>query len=87
MMPTISRQTAIRKHYPIGDYFIQTVLIPDRFTKKEASSWLIAHGLRHDYHRMTTNFHRYMQHNPVERSTYITKKGPDGVELVYQRFT
>ncbi len=44
-MPTISRYIAIEAHYPIGKYFIQTVLIPDSYIKKEAISWLTTHGL------------------------------------------
>lgn len=85
-MPTISKLVAIGHNYPIGKYFIQTVLIPDSYTKKEAIDWLTTHGLRHNYHRMTKHFHRFMQHNPVERAKYYTEHLSNGINLVYQKF-
>lgn len=86
-MPTITRRLAIDKNYPIGSYFIQTILIPDSYTKKQAIAWLVKKGLRHDYYRKTEHFHRFMQHNPVEKARYYTERIPNNVEIVYQKFT
>jgi len=85
-MPTISKQVAIEKQYPIGTYFIQTILIPNSYTKQEAITWLKKNNLRHEYYRKTKHFHHFMQHNPIEGSRYLTKKLPNVIELVYQRF-
>ena len=86
-MPIISRHTAVEAHYPIGKYFIQTVLIPNSYTKPEAIAWLEKNKLRHEYYRKTKHFHRFMQHNPVEGAKYYTDQLHNGIDLTYQRFT
>ena len=86
-MPIISKEIAIKAHYPIGKYFIQTVLIPDKYSKAEAVAWLEKNKLKHNYHRSTHNYNRYMQHSPVEGAKYYTDKLPNGIDYVYQKYS
>jgi len=86
-MPTIQKTTATMNHYPIGKFFLQTILIPNAHSKKSADDWLKQNNYKHNYHRITTNFHRYLQTNPVKGSVYKTKKLKNGIELVYQKYT
>ncbi len=86
-MPTITRDEAIRRNYPVNHWFVQTILLSDAiFTKTRAKNWLKSHGYKFGDFRRTRNFHRFMQTNPVRHSRYYTEIPQLGVEVVYQRF-
>jgi len=85
-MPVISKSQADAKGYPRGKYFLQTILIDKSFTKPEAIHWLKKHKYRYDDYRETTNFHRFMQTNPVRGSEYYTDQIFGSIDLVYQKY-
>ncbi len=84
-MPTITKDEAIQLGYPKNKFFIQTILIDKDISKKNAIKYLKENGYRYNDVRSTTNYNRYMQHNPVENAIYYTKP-LYGMELVYQKF-
>lgn len=84
-MPTISVIDAILNDYTSPN--IQTILFDlNKWSKKKAIEWLNKHGYIHKYHRLTTNQRRFMQHNPVQGAEYYSKRLPDGIVLVFQRY-
>lgn len=85
-MPVITPETARQVGYPSGKYFIQTILIDKSLSKPQAINWLKEHGYAHKYYRTTQQYHRFMQHNPVEGAKYYTEKISPYVELVYQKY-
>jgi hypothetical protein len=83
-MPTITKQQAIALGKPRSG--IQTILMPrDRFTIASAKAWLRMHGYKHNDMRLTSNFMRFMQTNPIEGNHYVTEVLPNGAELVFMR--
>ncbi len=87
-MPTITRNVAVRHGYPTNKWFVQTILIHKHaYTKAQAIQWLKSHGYDHSNSRLTFNFRRFMQTNPVEGAKYYTDVVCPGVEVVYQRFS
>lgn len=87
LMPTISRAEAVKRGYPTDKWFLQTILFNKRMSKKQAVDWLNKHGHSHNYYRTITNFHRFMQNNPVRGATYFTQMAGPNVELVFQRYS
>lgn len=83
-MPTIFEPQAERLGYPHNKYFIQTILINKRLTKREAIKWLKEHGFKYDDYRTERNFHRFMQTYPVHGALYFTKRITPDIQLVFQ---
>lgn len=86
MMPTITVEQAEKAGYPRGVFFPQTILFNKSMSKAKAVDWLKKHGYKHKYYRTVTNFHRFMQHNPVEDARYMTKVLTPEIELVLQSY-
>ena len=82
-MPTITKSEARRRGYPIGSFFIQTILIPHTFRGKKR--YLADNGFDSSYRRETTNYSRFMQTNPVRGAVYRSKVMDDDIILVYQK--
>jgi len=84
-MPYVSKKEAIRLNIPKKT--LQTIELPkDKFTLREAKSWLKDNGYAYHYWRTTTNYIRFMQCPPIIGSTYHSIKLPNGVILVYQTY-
>lgn len=95
-MPLITAQRAEELGYPKNKLILQTILIPKygktidgtsyKITIKELKKWLKDNDFRSDYHRTTTNFHRFMQTNPIIDAQFVTKKMSPYLEFVYQKY-
>lgn len=84
-MPIISKSEARKKGIPSNT--IQTVELPkDKFTLKQAREWLKKNGYAYQYHRLTTNFRRFMQTPDIKDADFYSKKLPNGVVLVFQKY-
>jgi hypothetical protein len=62
---------------------VQTVLIPESWSLKEAKAWLEAHKYKHSKVDITENFYRFRQ-RPPGGGKYFTVSLPNGVELVFE---
>lgn len=84
-MPSISKSMAYSMNVPSNS--IQTILFPkNQWSIAKAKSWLQKHKFRSNYMRLTTNEIRAMQVNSVIGAEYYSKRLPNGVVLVFQRF-
>lgn len=84
-MPLITKAKA--KEMGITNPSLQTVEIPrDTFTLKESRDWLKLHGYLWQYHRNTSNFRRFAQTYDIEGASFNSKKLPNGIVLVWQRY-
>ena len=84
-MPVISKNEAIRRGYPEGKFFIQTILIDKDVSKKNAIKWLKDHGYQYNDYRIAGEHRRFMQTNPIHGAQYYTKRLLF-IDLVYQKF-
>jgi hypothetical protein len=62
---------------------VQTVLIPESWSLKEAKGWLAAHKYKHSKVDITENFYRFRQ-RPPGGGKYYTVSLANGVELVLE---
>ncbi len=66
---------------------LQTIEIPkDDFTLKQARFWLSENDYDHTNYRLTKNFRRFMQVDPILGAKYYSEKLDDGIVLVYQNY-
>ena len=84
-MPLITKSKA--RQMGISNPSLQTIELPrDSFTLKEAREWLRHHGHLWQYHRNTTNFRRFAQTYDIKDAEFYSKKLPNGVVMVWQRY-
>jgi hypothetical protein len=95
-MPTITKKQAKELGYPKNKLILHTVLIsntgrvPDgslkKITMREMKKWLKENNYKSDNHRLTANFHRFLQTEAIEGATYKTKKLSPYLELIFQKY-
>lgn len=84
-MPLISRDDAIKLGLPRE--MLHTILFPmENFTRPQATKWIKEHKYDHKRVRNTRNFIRYNQSPEVKDAIFYTKKLPNGVELVFEKW-
>ena len=83
-MPVISKSEARKKGIPKKT--LQTIEIPKTFTLKQSRDWLKKNNYAWHYHRLTTNFRRFMQTPDIDNAKYYSKKLNDGIVLVFQEY-
>jgi hypothetical protein len=83
-MPYISKEKARQYKYPNPN--IQTIEIPKTFTLSQARTWLKQHGFLYKNYRRTTNYMRFIQNDVIKGAEYYSKKLPNGVIIVSQKY-
>lgn len=83
-MPLISKAQA--RQMGIRNPSLQTIEIPKDWSLSESRSWLQQHGYLWMYHRLTTNFRRFAQTYDIEDAEFYSKKLPNGIVMVWQKY-
>jgi len=84
-MPVITKSEARKKGIPLST--LQTIQVPkDTFTLKQAREWLKKNGYAYHYHRLTSNYRRFMQTPDIKDASYYAKTLPNGIILTFQKY-
>lgn len=83
-MPLITKAKA--KEMGIMNPSLQTIEIPKNISLKDSRQWLKDHGYLWQYHRNTTNFRRFAQTYDIKGAEFYSKKLPNGVVMVWQKY-
>lgn len=83
-MPLITKIKA--RQMGIMNPSLQTIEIPKSFSLKDSRDWLKSKGYLWQYHRNTTNFRRFAQTYDIKDAEFYSKKLPNGVVMVWQRY-
>jgi len=83
-MPLITKAKA--REMGLLNPSLQTIEIPRTFSLKESRQWLKEHGFLYQTHRNTTNFRRFIQAYDVKDAEFYSKKFPNGIVFVFQKF-
>ena len=65
---------------------LQTIEIPKEISLKDSRNWLRKHGYLWQYHRLTTNMRKFAQTYDIAGAEFYSKKLPNGIVLVFQRY-
>ena len=83
-MPLITKSQAELMQLPNPS--LQTAEVPKSFSLKDARQWLKDNGFLYQNYRSTTNFRRFIQSYDVKGASFYSKKLPNGVVLVFQKW-
>lgn len=83
-MPLITKSKA--RKFGIRTTSLQTIEIPRTMSLATSREWLRKHGYLWQYHRNTTNFRRFAQTYDIEGAEFYSKKLPNGIVLVFQKY-
>jgi hypothetical protein len=83
-MPLITKSQA--RQMGISNPSLQTIEIPKKWSVPDSRNWLKEHGYLWQYHRLTTNFRRFAQTYDIAGAAFYSKKLPNGVVMVWQKY-